>query len=274
MDEQKRLAQIASELRRDALTLIYQGGDGHPGPTLGVADIVTALYYGVMRIDPTRPEWPERDRLILSKGHACPIVYATLARLGYFKGHENLVLRQLGSILQGHPDMNKTPGIDMTSGSLGNGLALGLGMALAGRYNNLDYDTYLITGDGELQEGIIWEAAMSAAHGKLGHLIVFVDHNGLQSGDAISSITGLLPIIPKWRAFGWHTQEIDGHSMGQILDAVAIAKDVSDQPSVIVAHTTKGKGVPFMENDNSWHKGVPSDTQYREAMIALGAEVA
>jgi len=267
------LESVAQELRRDAIRMIYDGGDGHPGPALSVADIVTALYFRVLRIDASRPDWPERDRLVLSKGHACPIVYAALAKLGYLDEQENLVLRALGSALQGHPDMNKTPGIDMTSGSLGNGISLGLGMALGGRYNGLDYTTYVITGDGELEEGIIWEAAMCAARYRVGSLIVIVDHNGLQSGDAISEISGLEPILPKWKAFGWHCQEIDGHDFSQILSAVDRAKEQTGMPSVIMANTTKGKGVPFMENNNDWHKGVPSDAQYKEAMLALGGGV-
>lgn len=263
------LVEIARDLRRDAVTMIYEGGDGHPGPALSIADIVTALYFRVLRVDPKRPEWPERDRLILSKGHACPIVYASLARLGFFEGHETPVLRQLGSIFQGHPDVTKTPGIDMTSGSLGNGLALGLGMALAGRYNKLDYTTYVICGDGETQEGIVWEAATSAARYGVDRLIAFVDQNGLQSGDSVAEIGGPQPLAPKWAAFGWHTQEIDGHDFAQILGSIEAAKAEIGRPSVILARTTKGKGVPFMENDNAWHKGVPSEAQFHEALRAL-----
>ncbi len=263
------LSDTARQLRRDVVTMVHQAGDGHPGPALSVADIVTALYFGVLRINPRRPEWPERDRLILSKGHACPVLYAALARKGFFPVEQLPTLRCLHSMLQGHPDMHKTPGIDMTSGSLGNGISVGLGMALAGQYLNQDYMVYVITGDGELQEGIVWEAAMAAGRYRVGRLVVFVDHNGLQSAGEVGKVSGLLPIRPKFESFGWHCQEIDGHDFNQILGAVERTREETARPSMILAHTIKGKGVPFMENDNSWHKRVPTREQVQAALEAL-----
>lgn len=264
------LIDIARCLRRDVVDMIYKAKDGHPSPALSAADIVASLFFKVMRLDPKNPAWDGRDRFILSKGHACPVLYAALARLGYFSREELPTLRQLGSCLQGHPCMKKTPGIDMTSGSLGNGISVGMGMALAAKYKGLDYYTYVITGDGELQEGIIWEAAMAAVKHKLDNLIVFVDHNGLQSGGSIGDVSGLLPVLPKFEAFRWHCQEINGHDIGQILAAVEAAKAEKGRPSVIVARTVKGKGIPFMEKDNSWHKRVPTESEWREAMELLG----
>jgi transketolase len=263
------LQETARQLRRDVLTMIHLAGDGHPGPALSAADLVAALYFNLLRLDPARPDWPDRDRFILSKGHACPVVYAALARRGFFSLDLLPTLRHLGSILQGHPDMKKTPGIDSTSGSLGNGVSIGLGMALAGRVTGREYFTYVITGDGETEEGIVWEAAMAAAHYRVGRLIVFVDNNCLQSGGETCAITGLDPILPKWAAFGWHCQEIDGHDLGQILSAVAAAQAEAGRPSLILAHTTKGKGVPFIERDNSWHKRVPTTEELAAALWAL-----
>lgn len=263
------LQEIARQIRRDVVTMIHLAGDGHPGPALSVVDLVTALYFRVLNINPADPAWPKRDRFILSKGHACPTLYAALARRGFFSPEVLPSLRSLGSILQGHPDMKRTPGIDSTSGSLGNGISIGLGMVLAARVNLQDYFTYVIVGDGEIQEGIVWEAAMAAFHYKAGRLIVFVDNNGYQSGDAISKISGLNPIIPKWEAFGWHCQEIDGHDMRAILTAVERAQQAEDRPSCIVANTVKGKGIPFMEADNSWHKRVPTKDELDKALAFL-----
>jgi transketolase len=268
----RELNDIARQIRRDVVTMIHLAGDGHPGPSMSCADIVTALYFSVMNVDAKNPRWPDRDRFILSKGHACPTLYAALARKGYFSPRELPTLRSLGSILQGHPDMNKTPGIDTTSGSLGNGISIGIGMLLAGRLHKRDYNVYVITGDGELEEGIVWEAAMAAKKYKAGRMTVFIDNNGMQSGGAIEEVSGIAPILSKWAAFGWHCQEIDGHDMGQILAAVEAARAVTDKPSMILAHTVKGKGIPFMEHNNVWHKGVPSKEQLAEALAALGGE--
>ena len=268
----RELNDIARQIRRDVVTTIHLAGDGHPGPSLSCVDIVTALYFSVMKLDAKNPQWPDRDRFILSKGHACPTLYAALARKGYFSPDVLPTLRSLGSMLQGHPDMNKTPGIDTTSGSLGNGISIGLGMLLAGRVQKRDYNVYIITGDGELEEGIVWEAAMAAKKYKAGRMTVFIDNNGMQSGGAIEEVSGLAPILPKWAAFGWHCQEIDGHDIGQILAAADAAGAVTDSPSVILSHTVKGKGVPFMEHNNTWHKAVPSKEQLAEALAALGGE--
>jgi transketolase len=265
-----RLQDIARLIRIDIVTMIHKAGDGHPGAALSAADIVAALYFQVMNIDPAHPDKKDRDRFILSKGHGCPALYAALARKGYFPHADLVKLRSLDCHLQGHPDMNKTPGVDFTSGSLGNGIAVGLGMVLAGRIAGCNYFTYVVTGDGEIQEGVVWEAAMSAKKYKAGRLIVFVDNNGVQSGGPVDQVSGLNPILPKWQAFGWHCQEIDGHDFGQILRAVENAKANTEQPSLILAHTIKGQGVPFMVGDNSWHKRVPTVEEYREAMRVLG----
>jgi transketolase len=268
----QELEEIARLIRIDIITMIYKAGDGHPGPALSVADLITALYFNIMRIDPQEPDWEERDRFILSKGHACPALYAALARKGYFPHSDLSGLRSIGSHLQGHPDMNKTPGVDATSGSLGNGVSIGLGMVLAGRLLGKDFFTYVITGDGEIEEGVIWEAAMAATKYRAGRLIVFVDNNGMQSSGPVEHVSGLYPILPKWQAFGWHCQEIGGHNFAEIIQATANAQANLEQPSLILAHTVKGQGVPFMVGDNSWHKRVPTKEQFQEAMIALGGE--
>lgn len=269
----ERLTHTAAQLRADVIRMVHLAGDGHPGPALSVADLVTALYFQIMRINPQQPNWPQRDRLILSKGHSCPIVYAALAKLGYFSADLLPTLRCLGSILQGHPDMQKTPGIDMTSGSLGHGISIGAGMAAASRITGDEYRVYVITGDGELNEGIVWEAVQSAAHQQLDRLVVYVDYNGFQSGGTLSEVSGLSAIGNKFAAFDWHVQEIDGHNFTEILDATAQAHQTTGQPSVIVARTIKGKGVPFMEGDNSWHKRVPTKAELSLALEALGGKV-
>jgi transketolase len=263
------IAAAARQIRRDVVTMVHLAGDGHPGPALSIADLVAALYFKILRVNPADPLWPARDRFILSKGHACPTLYAALARRGFFSPDLLPSLRSLGSILQGHPVMQKTPGVDSTSGSLGNGLSIGLGMALAARVSALDYFTYVIAGDGEIQEGIVWEAAMAAVHYKVGRLILFVDQNGQQSGGPVPEVSGLGAILPKWEAFGWHCQAIDGHDLQAILAAVERAQAVPDRPSCIVATTVKGKGIPFMEADNSWHKRVPTKEELEAALAVL-----
>jgi transketolase len=267
--DEKRLNDIAREIRKDIITMVHLAGDGHPGPALSTTELITALYFHLMNINPKRPDWPDRDRLILSKGHSCPSVYAALAKLGYFSPKILPTLRSLGSILQGHPDMKKTPGIDMTTGSLGHGISIGSGMAAAGRLSGKDYFVYVIMGDGELNEGIVWEAVTASAHYKLDNLIVFIDNNGYQSGGTLEEISGMKEITPRFKIVGWHCQEIDGHDFFQIIRAVEKAKQTLGCPSVIVARTIKGKGVPFMENDNSWHKRVPTREQMEEAVKIL-----
>jgi len=266
-----RLKRISVELRKSTLTLVHLAGDGHPGPALSVADLVTALYFEEMRIDPNNPKWEDRDRFLLSKGHACSVLYAALAKRGYFSEDALPTFRSLGSFLQGHPVMDKIPGVDMTTGTLGHGLSVGAGMAAAGRLGGKDYRVYVILGDGEINEGIIWEGAQVAANMKLANLTAFLDLNGFQSGGRTEDVSGIdrVPAAEKFRAFGWNVVEIDGHDFEQISTAIAAAKDETDRPTLIVAHTVKGKGVPFMENNNAWHKGVPTKEQLAEAIKAL-----
>jgi len=264
----KFLKRKANDIRKDIINMICDAQAGHPGGSLSAADIVTALYFHVMKVDHNNPQWEERDRFILSKGHACPVWYAALAEKGYF-GMEHLkTLRKFHSILQGHPDMNKTPGIDMTSGSLGNGLSAGLGMALAARKNKLDYFVYVMLGDGELQEGVVWEAAMAAAHYQIDNLIAIVDYNGLQVDGWTKDVMSIHPVAEKWRAFGWAVIEIDGHDMTQILNAFQCAHKTKG-PVVIIAHTVKGKGVSFMENVCVWHGLAPDKEQTQKALQEL-----
>ena len=270
MNNFSELEQITLRVRRDILKMIYAAGTGHPGASLCAVEIVTALYFRELRIDPANPDWPERDRFILSKGHACPVLYATLAHRGYYPMCDLEKLRKISCPLQGHPDMNKTCGVDMTAGSLGNGLSVGVGMALGARLNGLDSRIYALLGDGELQEGVIWEAAMSASHYRLSSLTAIVDWNGLQLDGRVEDVMNINPLGAKWRDFGWHVQEIDGHSFPQILGAFAEARRVADKPSVILAHTIKGRGVSFMENQVDWHGRTPSRDEMKQAMLELG----
>lgn len=263
------LQKIASELRLDVVRMVHDAKDGHPGPALSCADIVTVLYFNIMKIDPQNPKWEDRDRFILSKGHSCPVVYAALAKLGFFNKNELAGLRKLDSKLQGHPTMQKTPGIDMTSGSLGNGLAIAIGMAIAAKLQKKSYYCYVILGDGECQEGVVWEAAMCAKHFHLNNLIAFIDNNGLQSSGSCEEISTTLPLKPKWESFGWFVQEIDGHDYKAIENAIDRAK-IQSEPAMIIAKTIKGKGLPYMENNNSWHKRVPTDEELQIAENLLG----
>lgn len=266
LEELRRTARL---LRRDVVEMVYRSGDGHPGGALSCADIVAALYFSVLRVDPKNPRRPDRDRFLLSKGHSCPVLYAALARRGYFSPDLLPTLRRLGSPLQGHPDMNKTPGIDMTSGSLGHGISIGTGMAVAARLTGHDYRVYVVLGDGELNEGLVWESAMSAVHQKARNLTAFVDHNGLQSDGTVREVSGTEDIAGRFASFGWNALTIDGHDMAAILAAVEAARAEKERPTLIVARTVKGKGVPFMENNGAWHKKVPTDREYAEAMEAL-----
>lgn len=271
--ETMALKKIAKKLRFEAVRMIYEGKDGHPGPALSIADIITTLYFDEMNIRPQDPNWEDRDRLVLSKGHSCPILYAALNERGYFKPkvtHFNL--RQLGSMFQGHPSMHNTPGVDMTSGSLGNGIAIAAGMAIGGKIRNKDYYVYTICGDGELQEGVCWEGANVAAGQKLDHLIVFIDRNGWQSYKSIEETIGSNNPAERFRTFGWHVQEINGHDIDAIKVAIANAKEEKGRPSCIVCDCVKGKGLSYMENNNAWHKGVPTDEQFEIALKELGGE--
>ncbi len=251
------LKKMAAIIRCDIIEMICTAKAGHPGGSLSATDIVTALYFRMMRIDPANPRWPERDRFILSKGHACPVWYSALAERGFFDKSHLGTLRRLGSILQGHPDMNKVHGIDMTAGSLGHGLSVGIGMALAGRLQKQDYHVWVVIGDGESQEGSIWEAAMSGAKWKLDNLTAIMDRNNLQNDSYVDKLMPIEPAADKWRAFGWNTVEIDGHSMEEIVTALEGAKSFKGAPTMIIANTIKGKGVSYMENVCEWHGKAP-----------------
>lgn len=251
------MEEKALQLRYEIVKISYEVGPErkvHPGPALSIVDIVTVLFYQIMRINPKNPTWKDRDRFILSKGHACLVLYATLADLGYFPKIKLSTVRHISSILQGHPDMNKTPGVDMTTGSLGHGLGAGVGMALGAKLDRMDYYIYVLLGDGELNEGIVWEAAECASKYALDNLIAIVDENRFQSCGKTKDIMPPKNIVDKWKAFGWITQEINGHNLKEILSSLFWARKKKKEPKVIIAHTIKGKGVSFMENDNSWHQ--------------------
>ena len=265
----KELEKMAVIIRCDIIDMICTAAAGHPGGSLSAADVVTALYFRIMRIDPENPGWPDRDRFILSKGHACPVWYAALAERGYFDKSHLKTLRQMGSILQGHPDMRKTPGIDMTAGSLGHGLSAGLGMALSGKLQQKDYHVFVIIGDGESQEGSIWEASMAAPNFKLDNLTAILDYNHLQNDDSVDDIMPIHPAVDKWRAFGWHVLDIDGHDMAQVVAALEEAKSHKGKPTMIVANTVKGKGVSYMENVCEWHGRAPCQEEADQALEEL-----
>ena len=272
MDQKEEVAALkarACEMRKDIIRMLCRAGSGHPGGSLSAADIVAALYFKVMRIDPDNPKKPDRDRFVLSKGHAAPVLYSALAQRGYFPREELDTLRKLGSRLQGHPDMKRLPGVEMSTGSLGQGLSAANGMALAGKLDRLDYRVYVLLGDGENQEGQVWEAAMAAAHYKLDNLTAFVDHNRLQIDGPIEEVMSPEPVADKWKAFGWDVQVIDGHDMLQILQALEKASTVRGKPQMIVAETVKCKGVSFMENGVGWHGVAPKQEEMEKALAEL-----
>jgi transketolase len=260
-----RLTNRAHKLRQMVLDLTYQGQCGHPGGSLSLAEIMSCMYFHVLRIDPQNPHWEDRDRLILSKGHAAPIYYAALAEVGFFPKETLTTYGQLDSILQGHPDMH-TPGVDMSSGSLGQGLSPALGIALGAKLRGRPFRVYAILGDGECQEGQVWEAAMAAPRFALDNLTVIVDKNRLQLTDFTDRAIPVDPLGAKWQAFNWHVIEIDGHSVAQILSAIAEAQQTKGRPTAIIAHTTKGKGVSFMEDQAIWHAKPPNDAEYQQAI--------
>jgi len=266
----EKLAAIANLLRRHVIKMTHAAGSGHPGGSLSAADMVAALYFHELRVDPRRPNWPDRDRFIMSKGHGCPVWYAALAERGYFPVEDLVKLRHISSHLQGHPDMCKTPGIDMTAGPLGNGLSAGLGMALGARITGRDFRTYVMVGEGDQQEGCTWEAAMMSGFHKLGNLTVLIDYNRSQVDGKSDDILCLDPLADKWRACCWAVREIDGHDLGQILDGLAWARGVTAAPTAILAHTTKGKGVSFMEDRHEWHGKAPNTEQAIAALAELG----
>ena len=268
-DEQiSSLEAKAKEIRRLIIQMLAKAGSGHPGGSLSSTDLITALYFAVLRHNPKDPHWQERDRFHMSKGHCCPLWYAVLADTGYFPVDKLWTLRQLGSILQGHPD-KRTPGVDVASGSLGQGLSVALGMSLAGRMDKLDYRVYVLMGDGEIQEGNIWEAAMASAHYKCDNLCAILDNNGIQIDGRTKDIMGLEPIAAKWQAFGWQAIDIDGHNMEQILGAFDQAKTVKGKPTIIIAHTIKGKGVSFMEGVVDFHGRAPTKEETEKALKEL-----
>lgn len=267
------LKRMAATIRRDIVEMITTAQSGHPGGSLSATDIVTALYFRVMRIDPDNPQWADRDRFILSKGHACPVWYAALAERGYFDKSHLGTLRKLNSLLQGHADMAKTPGIDMTVGSLGQGLSAGIGMALSGKLRGRDYHVWVVIGDGESQEGAIWEGAMSAAKWKLDNLTAILDRNHLQNDDFVDLTMPLEPLADKWRAFNWHVMEIDGHDMEEIVAALETALTIEGKPTIIIAHTVKGKGVSFMENIAKWHGLAPTPAEAEQALAEIAQAV-
>lgn len=270
MRDHKGLNEITNIIRKDIVSMIYKAKSGHPGGSLSIVEILTALYFDEMNIDPTNPKMEDRDRFVLSKGHAAPALYATLAHREYFNKEELNNLRQIGSMLQGHPDMKKIPGVEMSTGSLGQGFSVACGMAMASKLDNAPWNVYAILGDGEVQEGIIWEAAMSAAHYKLDNMIAFLDYNGLQIDGDIDKVMSINPIEDKFKTFGWNVITIDGHDFDQIFAALDMARGTVDKPTMIIAKTIKGKGVSFMENQAGWHGSAPNDEQIEKALSELG----
>ncbi len=277
----------AQAFRIQVLEMIYQAQTGHLGGAFSAAEILAALYFHHLRVDPAQPDWPERDRLLFSKGHACAMLYAALANRGFFPVDELLTFRRLNSRLQGHPDRLKCPGVEICAGPLGHGVAIGVGLALAARMNTGKPSAvsapsaqasrgrvYVVLGDGEINAGVIWEGALAAAKYRLGNLTAILDYNGIQQTGATADVLPTEPIAEKWRAFGWHVQEIHGHSVAEILAALDRADEVHARPSVIIARTTKGKGVSFMEYDNRWHGMPPNQSQYSQALAELRAGLA
>ena len=263
------LEKMANEIRKDIVTAVHSAKSGHPGGSLSSADIFTYLYFEEMNVDPANPKWEDRARFVLSKGHVAPGLYSTLAEKGYFPKEDLKTLRHTGSYLQGHPDMKHIPGIDMSSGSLGQGVSAAVGMAAAGKYDKKDYRVYTLTGDGEIQEGQIWEAAMWAGHRKLDNLVVIVDNNNLQIDGSVEDVCSPYPIDKKFEAFNFHVINIDGNDFDQIRAAFKEARETKGMPTAIIAKTVKGKGVSFMENAAGWHGKAPNDEEYEIAMADL-----
>lgn len=266
----QELVCMSKNVRRDVLTMIHEAGSGHPGGSLSAAELMTALYFDVMNIDPSNPDWEERDRFILSKGHVAPLIYSVLARKGYFPLGELSTLRKMGSRLQGHPHARHTPGLDCSSGSLGQGLSIANGLAIAFKKQNKNNRVYCLLGDGELQEGQCWEAVMTAAQHKLDNLCAIVDYNHVQLDGTTEEIKDLGDLCVKWKEFGWNVIELDGHDMEAVCDAYRFAMQTPGKPSVLIANTVKGKGVSFMENDCNWHGNAPSKEQLKQALAEIG----
>lgn len=266
---ESELKKTANEVRKNIMTAVYHAHSGHPGGSLSAADILTYLYFEEMNIDPKNPKKADRDRFVLSKGHAAPGLYSTLAERGYFDKEELKGLRHVGCFLQGHPDMKHTPGVDMSSGSLGQGISVAVGMALAGKMDNADYRVYALLGDGEIQEGQVWEASMLAANHKLDNLVVIVDNNNLQIDGTVEDVNSPYPIDEKFKAFKFHVININGNDFGEIAAAFKEAREHKGQPTAIIAKTVKGKGVSFMENQVGWHGKAPNEEEYETAMKDL-----
>lgn len=269
----KTLSQNAYEFRKQVLTMVHQHQTGHIGGAFSIAEVLVALYFHHLRIDPNNPLWAERDRLIFSKGHACAMLYTCMAYRGYFPVEELKTFRNSNSRLQGHPDPHKLPGIEVPAGPLGHGIAISVGMALSAKSDHSKHRIYTILGDGEINAGIIWEGALLASKYKLDNITAILDYNGVQQTGTTHKTLSTEPIADKWRAFGWHVIEIHGHNMRQVLDALDFANEVHNMPTIIIARTTKGKGVSFMEMDHHWHGAPPNDDQYQAALKELDAEV-
>lgn len=265
----EELQALCKRVRRHIIEMTGAAGSGHPGGSLSAVEILVTLYFDVMRHDPSNPSWPDRDRFILSKGHGCPALYAVLAEAGYCPVDQLKTLRKLGSIYQGHPDRRFLPVLEASTGSLGQGLSIGIGMALAARLDGRDYRTYVLLGDGEIQEGQIWEAAMFAAFHKVDNLVAIVDYNKLQLDGFVKDIMDLEPLVDKWRGFGWHVMELDGHDIPALQRAFAEAKTIKGKPTVLIAHTIKGKGVSFMENNPKFHGIAPTPEEVEIALKEL-----
>lgn len=267
------LEKTAYKIRKHALEAVYSASSGHPGGSLSIADILSVLYFDEMRIDPKNPKDENRDRFVLSKGHCAPALYGALAERGFFPVDDVKTFRRIDSYLQGHPDMKGVPGVDMSTGSLGQGVCAANGMALAGKLDKKDYRVYAILGDGELEEGQVWEAAMFAPHYKLDNITIFIDFNGLQIDGDISKVMSPLPIDEKFKAFGWNVIVIDAHNYDEIKNAIKTAKNTKGKPTAVIAKSIKGKGVSFMENEASWHGAAPNEEQYNQAISELNAHL-
>ncbi|WP_455047958.1 transketolase [Mogibacterium diversum] len=266
------LAEKARRIRINALKAIHAAKSGHPGGSLSSADILATLYFGELNIDPKKPKMADRDKFVLSKGHAVPALYAALGERGFYEVSEMMTLRQVGSKFQGHPNMRKVPGIEMSTGSLGQGFSAAVGMAVAGKIDKNPGRVYVLTGDGELQEGIVWEAAMQASHRKLDNLVAIVDLNGLQIDGKVSDVKCVCPVDEKFRSFGWNVINVDGHNFEELTTAFKEAKSSKGVPTAIIAHTHKGKGVSFMEDNAGWHGKAPSDEELAAAIEELGGD--
>jgi transketolase len=267
------LKSIAKVIRKDIVSMLTESASGHPGGSLSAVEILTTLYFNEMRVDTRNPKDVNRDRFVLSKGHAAPVLYSTLARKGFFNPDELMGLRKFGRMLQGHPNMKDIPGVDMSTGSLGQGISAAVGMAIAGKLDKKEFRVYALLGDGELEEGQVWEAAMSAAHYKLDNLTAFVDLNGLQIDGKVEEVMNVNPVADKFVAFGWNVLEVDGHDFEALKNALNTAKETKGQPTMVVCKTIKGKGVSFMENEAGWHGTTPNKEQCDLALKEIGGEI-